>query len=110
MRLEPQPGGEVRQWFHHLFIEENDSVVEQTFTYVPKLNGVFELTIAGAPLTGRGYCAEDMCHYQLPIPGNWVEITHHFQGDGRIRVTGSSEKNSFGRYIWWEERLVLAKG
>jgi hypothetical protein len=106
MRIEALPNGDVQQWFKHTFFEEGGNVIEKTFNYHPIGNGIFELSVAGAPLAGKGYCSKSVCHYTLPVPNNTVEGTQIFSDNGQIIGIGSAEKNAKNRYIWWEERVV----
>jgi hypothetical protein len=105
MRIDVLPDGRIQQWFKHLFFEENDTVVEQTLVFENLANGIF--TFSMGPLACRGYSSGDALHYTIPIPGNTVDVTYFFTADGKARVVGSSQKNKFGRYIWWEEHLRL---
>jgi len=103
MRLDELADGKVQQRFKHLFFEENDDVIEQAVTFQNLANGAFTFSLG--PLTGKGYSSGDVLHYTIPVPGNSVEVTYFFGTDGRVCVVGSSQKNKFGRYIWWEENL-----
>jgi len=106
MRIEQLPSGDFRQWFKHTFFEEGNSVIEQTVEYSFTKNGIFNLSLVGTPIQGRGYCSQDACHYSLPVQQNLVEVTQFFHEDGKIRILGSAEKNAQGNYIWWEERVA----
>src|SRR5262249_19640304 len=86
----------------HTFFEEGNSVIEQTVEYSFTKNGIFNLSLVGTPIQGRGYCSRDACHYSLPVQQNLVEVTQFFHEDGKIRILGSAEKNAQGNYVWWE--------
>lgn len=107
LRIERLGDGRMRKWFKHVFFEE-DTVTEQAVILELRPGGVLAVSMDGVPITGRGYFTGDALHYELDIPGNRVEVSLCFSDSGQVRVIGSSEKNSQGRYIWWQEQLVFA--
>lgn len=90
--------------FRHRFPEEegqNDVKFDASFTeYAPQL-----LSFDLGGLACRGHIAQGCLSYQIPLPGNLVEATFFFT-PGACRVVGSSEKNSAGHAIAWDETLV----
>src|SRR5688500_16626813 len=105
LSLRELPDGSIEQWFKHVFTHEGAAAVEPERQCVPKANGARHVRTGGAPLTGRGYRAADACRYFRTVPGNLVEVTQFCETGGASRALGSAERNSEGRYIWWEERI-----
>ena len=105
MALADLPGGGLRCSFRHTFFEEDTPEVVQSLDFVAGSESILSFRMQGLPYAGRGYFGRDLLHYTIPIPGNSVEVTHFFTSDGVV-VAGSSERNSRGRYIMWEERLL----
>ncbi len=105
MTIEPAEGG-ARLAFRHIFGEEPDQPdILQSFEFTIVAPSILRFELGD--MVGRGYFADDLLHYTIPIPGNAVEVTYFF-ADGGIRVAGSAEKNAAGRYIMWDEVLERA--
>ncbi|MGI3165058.1 hypothetical protein [Pseudooceanicola sp. 200-1SW] len=103
MTLEARDEG-LHLSFTHVFTEEPETE-DVSFALVlrPEAPSILGFSIPGLP-PGRGYYAEDLLHYTLPLPGNAVEVSCFFTASG-CRVAGSSERNKAGRFIMWDERL-----
>ena len=90
--------------YRHVFAEDDVPDVAVSIDLICDAPCILSFEFPGLPVKGRGYYSGDLLHYTIPIPGNAVEVTLFFTADG-ARLAGSSQKNSAGRYIMWEERL-----
>ncbi|QDC07842.1 hypothetical protein FHY55_00645 [Oceanicola sp. D3] len=108
VELELTPEGEHGLWlrFRHVFTEEQTPDVVMQIPLQVTAPGILTFELAGMP-QGLGYYTETALHFTLPVQNAAVEATHIF-GNGGCHVLGSSQKNSLGRYIMWEEHLRRA--
>lgn len=105
MKIAAGPDGSVEQWYKHVFFQEGDAVIEQALLLRPAEHGLLDFADPTGQLTGRGYFGDRAFHILMPIPGNAVEVTYTATRSGDLEIVGSSEKNSEGNFIWWQESL-----
>jgi len=105
MSLAGTPGKGLELAYRHVFFEEADTPdVDVSFVLTETAPSILTFKLPGLPVEGRGYSVSDLLHFTIPVPGNTIEVTMFF-GDATVRVAGSSERNSAGRYIMWDETL-----
>lgn len=104
MRFERESEGEMRHWFRHIFFEEQTET-EQAVRLSLEEGGRVSASMENVRIKGRGYFTGSALHYELDVPNNRIEVTHLFGDAGAVHVLGSSERNTQGRFIWWEENL-----
>ncbi|MBY6154912.1 hypothetical protein KUV47_16945 [Vannielia litorea] len=106
VELELAPESDYGIWlrFRHVFVEEKTPDVVMEIPMQATAPGIVTFEISGMP-QGLGYFTQTALHFTLPVPNATVEVTHIFENGG-CHVLGSSQKNSLGRYVMWEERLA----
>lgn len=104
MTLSARDGDGLTIAYRHVFAADDEPDVALSIDLRCDAPSILSFELPGLPVKGRGYHSGDFLHYTIPIPGNAVEVTLFVTADG-ARLAGSSQKNSAGRYIMWEERL-----
>lgn len=87
----------------HDFFQEGTKI-EGIFVFEFASESIFSVSMKNAPV-GNGYLFDDYLHFNLQIGEMFVEVGYQLAGN-EVRVRGSTNKNSQGRFIAWHEQLV----
>lgn len=89
--------------YRHDFFQEGTSI-EGILVFEFVSESIFSVSMNNAPV-GNGYLFDDYLHFNLQIGEMFVEASYQLVGK-EVRVRGSTNKNSQGRFIAWHEQLA----
>jgi hypothetical protein len=89
--------------YKHDFFQEGN-VIDGTLVFEFGSQSIFTVGMNGKTV-GHGYLFDDYLHFNLQLGEMFIEVSYQSAGKA-IRVRGSTNKNSQGRFIAWREELA----